>query len=191
MALLDFFNDVDGKREVAHGSDGRLNVSSRSDDRIYYISRDQSEAYSIVFDDAGATAGDYLVYLKNTNTNGKHLILHGAGVNSIDTGSSFKLVTVTDTPSGGAAITPTCMNRATPKTAAATVLGPVDSNSTPMTLTAGVELGHVGVSGIYGHEEFRIADAVRLGQDKAIAIELEQSVNTDVRCWGAIFFYYE
>lgn len=192
MSLVDLFNDKDGKREVAHGSDGRLNVSSRSDERIYYISRDTSQAYTLTFDDANATAADYVCYLRNTDATGKHLVIHSIGINCEDTTSKIDVVTVTGTQVGGATLTPGCLNRAAPQTASAQAAGPADSSSTPMTgLTTDIELDHVGIPNAFGHEEFRIQDSIRLGQDNAIAIQLGTSANANIRIWGVIFFYFE
>ena len=83
MALIiQFPNDTTGAQEFAHGSDGRLNVSSRVDVRRYYNSRDESESYSLVWDDASTATGDIVLYWKNTNTNGKHLVISSVGINS-------------------------------------------------------------------------------------------------------------
>ena len=191
MALIDFFNDVDGKREVSHGSDGRLNVSSRSDTRIYYNSRDLSDSYSVVFDYASATTADYVFYIKNTNTNGKHLVLNIVQLGCASTAAIYKLVTATDTPSGGSALTPSCLNRAAPTAAAVTCPSPANSNSAPMTLTAGVELDIVSGAGAYDHAELHSPDTIRLGQDQALAIELEFAAAADVRTYGAVTFYFE
>lgn len=194
MSYVDYLSDgaSKGSHQLAHGSDGRLNVTSRVDERIYYISRDNSEAFTMVFDDANATAADYVAYLKNTNAVGKHMVIHSIGVNCEAASSSFKLSVVTGTQSGGAAVTPTCLNRAAPKAAAATAAAPADSNSTPMTsLVEAFVLDHVGITGAYGHAEFRIQDSIRLAQDEAIAIELESAAAADVRCFGVVFFYFE
>lgn len=189
MPQLEYVSDVTGSDEKAKGSDGRGNVSSRTDTRSYYISRDESESYSLVFDDANCSAGDFVVYWKNTNTQGKHLVIGAAGVNSENVGS-FKIHIVTGTAAGGATVTPVCLNRAAPKSAAATALATADSDSTPMSgLTSEVEIDHVGVVA-GGHEEFRLGDRLRLGQDQAIAIEMDVGVNS-THVWGVIFGFYE
>ena len=192
MGYIDLLNDIDGKHEVVHGSDGRANVDSRSAERIYHISRTDSEAYAFVWDDANATAADFVAYLKNDDTQGRDLVVHSIGINCEDTEAIFKLHTVTGTQAGGASITPTCLNRARTKTASATAASPADSSSTPMTgLTSDGEMDMAGINDAYGHEEFRIQDAVRLGQGKAIGIELDFSTNANVRAFGVIFFYFE
>ncbi len=190
MALIDFFNFKDGKREVVHGSDGRANVSSRADSRGYYNSRDESESYSLVFDDANATALDFVIYLRNDKTDGKHMVIRSASVNG-EVASKFSLMTVTGTAAGGATATPVNLNFAgVSRSATATALTTADSSSTPMSgLTADKEIDHVQVVA-KGHEEFRLQDQVRLGQDQAIALRMDAGT-ADSQVFGVIFFYFE
>ena len=193
MPRIQFTNDVNGAFEEARGSDSRLNVSSRTDGRMYYNSRDSSEAYSLVFDDANATAGDYVLYLKNTKTDGEHLVVHAAGLNCEAASSSFKLSLVTGTAAGGTVATPVNLNQAgVSRSATAVAMTTADSNSSPMTgLSESAVLDHAGIGSAYGHEEFRIGDTIRLGQDQAVAIELEYAAAADVRAFGVLFFYFE
>lgn len=193
MARIEFINDENNAQGEVQGSDARLNVSSRSDSRAYYNSRDKSESYSVVFDDANADAGDYILYIKNTKTDGKELVVRSAGVNCEAAGSSFKLSMVTGTPSGGATLTPANLNQAgQAKSATTEVYGPADSSSTPMTgLTEDKTIDHAGISGAWGHEEFRLGDTLRLGQDQACAIELDSTTAADVRAFGVVFFFFE
>lgn len=41
-----------------------------------------------------------------------------------------------------------------------------------------------------GHEELRLGDRIRLGQNDAIALELNIGTVTP-ECFGVVFFYYE
>lgn len=193
MSLLDFFNSKTGAREVANGSDGRVNVSSRSDSRSYYNSRDESESYSVPFDDANASADDFVMYLKNDKTDGKHLIIRAISVNCEAATCTLKLSTVTGTAAGGAPVTPTNLNRGgVERSAAATALATVDSGVTPMSgLTEEFVIDHIGIDSPFGREEFRIDETLRLGQDQAIAIELDTAAAADVRVFGSIYFYFE
>ncbi len=192
MGRIEFTSDATGGREETQGSDGRLNVSSRADGRGYYNSRDESQSYSLVFDDANATAADYVVYLKN-NSSTKHLVIRSVGINCEAATSSFKLSVVTGTGGGGVGVTSTNLNQGgIAHSADVTALATVDSNSTPMSgLTEDKVIDHASIPSAYGHEEFRLQDQVRLGQDQAIAIELEYAAAADVRCFGVIFFYLE
>lgn len=187
---IDYTNDINNAEEKAKGSDGRLNVSSRADGRGYYNSRDASESYSLVFDDANATALDFVVYLKNTKTDGKHLVIRSASVNGEVT-SKFSFLLVTGTAGGGATATPTNLNQAgQAKQATAIALTTADSGSTPMSgLTAGVEFDHVQVTA-GGHEEFRFQDQVRLGEGQAVAMRMDAGT-ADSQVFGVIYFYFE
>lgn len=190
MPRIQYIDDVLGNFQEAHGSDSRLNVSSRADGRGYYNSRDQSESYVLIFDDANATVLDFVVYLKNIKTDGKHLVIRSAAVNcEVNTKVSF--VTVTGTAGGGVAATPANLNFAgVAKTATVTALTTADSGSTPMSgLTADVEIDHVNCLA-NGHEEFRFQDQVRLGQDQAIALRMDAGT-ADSQIFGVIFFYFE
>ncbi len=190
MPRIQYIDDVTGNLQETHGSDSRFNTSSRSDTRGYYNSRDESESYSLVFDDANCTVGDFCVHLQNTKTDGKHMVIRSASVNS-DSNSAFDLVLVTGTAGGGAvAATPLNLNQAgVAKTATATANTVVDSDASPITgLTAGSEFDHVNVAA-NGHEEFRTEDQIRIGQDQAIGIR--NKIGTGVSCFGIIFFYFE
>lgn len=181
---IQYTSDVSGCLEKAKGSDGRFNVSSRSDNRAYYNSRDESLAFSMVWDDTSSAAGDFIVYWKNTDTTGKQLVIDSIGLNSTNA-ASFKLHVVTGTATGTAA-TPVCLNQASPKSAQATT---VEAAGTAITgLTSAGTIDHAGCTA-GGHEEFRLRDRLRLGQDQAVAIEYEQG--TTGRTWGVIFAYYE
>ena len=191
MPRLQFVNDINGAIEETKGSDSRLNVSSRSDGRGYYNSRDESESYVLAFEDDNATIGDYIVYLKNEKSDGKHLVVRSASVNG-EAVSSFEFLRVTGTPGGGAVdATPTNLNQggvAKSATVAASVVA--DSGSSPISgLVDGVCIDHVQVTA-GGHEEFRFQDQLRLGQDQAIAIKMKKGT-ADSYAFGVIFFYFE
>lgn len=167
MAKIDYTNDVTSAEEIAKGSDGRLNVSSRADGRGYYNSRDLSESYTLTFNDANATTGDYVVYLRNDKTDGKHMVIRSISVNG-EVLSAFDLVTVTGTAGGGAAAAPVNMNQAgVAKSATTTALTTADSGSTPMSgLSTQFELDHLQVMA-GGHGEFLLQDQVRIGQKQS------------------------
>lgn len=190
MPRIQYIDDVNGNFQEAHGSDSRLNVSSRADGRGYYNSRDESESYVLIFDDANVTALDFIVYLKNTKTDGKHLVVRSASINcEVNTKASF--ITVTGTAGGGTTSTPANLNFAgIAKSATVIALTTVDSGVTPMSgLTADVEIDHVNcLAG--GHEEFRFQDQLRLGQDQAIALRMDAGT-ANSQIFGVIFFYFE
>ena len=180
-----FTSDKTGGLEKMRGSDGRANVSSRQDSRGYYNSRDESEAFSLAWDDASSAAGDFIIYWKNTDTTGRQLVIRWVNVNS-ELASSFKLHVVTGTAAAGSTITPFCLNRASPKTAAATAM---EAAGTPITgLSSSGVVSHASV-GVDGREQMNLDDMLRIGQDGAIAVEFEQGSTS--RTWGVIFGYYE
>lgn len=192
MALIDFFNDRDGKREVAHGSDGRLNVSSRSDSRGYYNSRDESQSFVMAFFDTRATAGDYVAYLKNDKTDGSHLVITGIGIGSQTGSSVFKLITCTGTITGGNSATPVNLNQGgVSRSATVTARTTSDSNTSPLVNVAEADLiDIIGISEAYGHGDFHLNNQFRLGQDQAIAIEFDIG-STDDDVFGSLFFFFE
>lgn len=187
---IDFRSDSSGGDERAQGSDNRLNVSSRSDGRGYYNSRDASESYTLPFSDLNCTTGDVVVYLRNDKSDGKHMVIRSASINS-DTAVGFEFVTLTGTAAGGAVnATPVNMNQAgVARTATATAVTVVESDVSPISgLVVGVEIDHLAVVA-GGHGEFLFQDQLRLGQDQAIGIVAKSG--TAVSAFGTIFFYFE
>ena len=182
---IDYSSDRNGGTEEVSGSDKRMNVSARVDSRIYYNSRDEQQAFVLPWDDASSEAGDEVLYWKNDNVLGKHLIITAINVNS-EFAASFKLHAVSGTAAGGAAAIPACLNRASPKAAAATARTAVTGALSG--LTSIVELGHISV-GADGSGKMDVLDAIRLGQDGAISIEFEQGATS--RTWGTVIGYYE
>lgn len=183
MAIeIQFSNDVTNAKEDTHGSDGRLNVSARIDGRGYYVSRDDQLSFSLVWRSTLNDAGSFPVYWQNTDTD-KHLVIRSVGVNAELT-STFKLHAVTGTAAGGSSLTPACLNRAAPRVAAAISRG----NGLITGLTSDVEIDHASVVA-NGHEEFRLQNELRLGQNGAIAIELD-SGSTGI-IFGVLFGRYE
>jgi hypothetical protein len=184
---IQFTSDSTGSLEKARGSDSRFNVSSRQDSRSYYNSRDKSQAFSLVWDDASSAAGDYIVYWKNTDTTGKHFVVDSVGVNSISR-ADFCLMEVTGTATGGVASPPVCLNRASPRVAQSTAR--TADTSPILGLTSGVIIDHVSVTA-GGHEEFRLHDRLRIGQDSAIALKCHTTDTSPTRSWGVVFGFYE
>lgn len=194
MSFLDFIDSNTKGESQAAGTDGRSDVSARADSRGYYNSRDKSESFSVVFDDAGATADDYVLYLKNDKTDKQHLVVRSSGVNCIAAGALFTLSKVTGTPSaGGGSVTPFLLNQAGEENSASvTCKAPANSNSSDMTgLTDDGVIDKVGVAAAYGHSEFRLEDQLRLGPGQACAIKLTAAAGTNVRSWGVLYFFFE
>ena len=186
MGEINYKNDRTRACEVAEGSDGRLNVSSRSDTRSYYISRDEGGAYSVPFDFQSATAGEFGCYWKNSDT-AKTLVIDSIGVNSVEA-SRVKLWFVTGTAGGGTSLTPTNLNKMSGN-ASQSISMEGGSASTGITgLTTAELIDFIYVPAL-GHEEFRLQDRVRLGQNDAIAIEYDEGTTGDLS--GVVFGFFE
>lgn len=184
MSKILFTSRVTGSLEEASGTDKRLSVSSRQDSRSYYNSRDKSQCFSLVWDDATSAVGDFVLYWKNTDTTGKELVIDSVGLNSEFSGA-FTLEVVTGTPSGQV-VAPFCMNTSRPKTAQALAVEAAGTAITGLTSVGVVD--HAGTKA-EGHEEFRLDDRLRIGQDQAVAIKYSQGATG--RTWGVVFGFYE
>lgn len=184
---IQFTSDNTGSLEKTKGSDSRLNVSARTDARSYYNSRDKGQTYSMVFDMQSAAAGEHVVYFVNTSTTGLVFVVDAIGVNSVEA-SRLKLWFVSGTAAAGNELTPTNLNRNSANAATATARegGSAATGITGLTNEAIIDMAYVPAT---GHEEFRLKDRIRLGQNDAIAIEYDEGTTGDVS--GVIFGYYE
>ena len=187
MARIEFRNDVTRATEETEGSDGRLNVSSRQDGRSYYISRDQGQAYSTTFSNAAAADGDFSFFLKNTSTT-KTLVIDSIGVNTAVDTTRVKLWFASIASQAGDAVTPVNLNKDSSNDAQCTFL---EHNTTAIaTITKlGGAIDDVQIS-TSGHEELRLVDRVRLGQNDAVVLEVVTTANTPI-IFGVCFFYFE
>lgn len=184
---IEYKSDKTRGKEDVEGSDGRLNTSSRSDERAYYNSRDEEQCYTVPFDFQNATAGEFGVYWKNTNTNDKELVISSIGINSVEA-SRIKLWFVSGTAAGGTSIVPTNLNRHSSNSASASAMEG-GSGATGITGVTGESLIDFLYVSAAGHEEFRLSDRIRLGQNDAIALEYNEGTTGDFS--GVIFGYYE
>jgi len=188
MARIEYRNDVTRATEEMEGSDGRANVSSRVDGRAYYIARDQGQNYNMVFEHSAAADGQYSAYLQNTSTD-KTLVVTHIGLNATNI-ARIKLWEVTGTATDGVSVVPKNTNLVSSNDAAA---------ATALHDGGGTTIGGLSVSGAAiddvqlsanGHEEFRLNDTLRLGQNDAIAIEMDTGTSTPL-VFGLIAFFYE
>ncbi len=185
MTQINYPNDVTGSIQIAHGSDGRLNVSSRIDGRRYYNSRDLEQSYSVPFQDADADAAEFVAYIKNTDTT-KTLVVSSIGINSSIAGT-FILHKMNSTVGTGTDLVPVNLNFASPNTAAMIAVKG----------TGGVGVAGAGSAAILdvlqvatnAHEEFRLENTLRLGQNQAVAIEYDRGASSVVE--GVFFIFFE
>ena len=187
MARIEYKNDVTRALEEMEGSDGRANTSSRSDGRRYYLSRDQGQAYSMTFEHSAAADGQYSFYLQNTSPT-RRMVVSAVGLNSTNI-ARLKLWFVTGTAANGVARTPRNMNAQSSN--AAEVIALHDGGGTAISgLTVnGDELDDLRMP-VNGHEEFRLADAIHMGQNDAIAVEMDTGTSTPL-IHGVVFFFME
>lgn len=184
---IEYKNDITRALQEVEGSDGRLNVSSRVDERAYYNSRDQAQCYTVAFDFQDATVGEFGTYWKNTNTNGKTLVISSIGINSVEA-SRIKLWFVSGTAAGGTTLVPTNCNRSSSNDATSIAME-AGSAATGITGLTGEALIDFLYCSAAGHEEFRLSDRIRLGQNDAIAVEYDEGTTGDLS--GVIFGYFE
>jgi len=190
MSKIDYSSDKSGGLEEARGSDSRLNVSSRSDSRSYYNSRDEAQAYSVPFAMADAAVGEFVVYWRNTSSDRK-LVIDAIGFNAIENAHAI-LHYVSGTAAGGNELTPTNLNKSSSNaapsdsTVSAMEGGAAATGITGLTSISVIDRANVQAN---GHEEFRLADRLRLGQNDAIAIEYD--VGTTGNFSGVVFGFYE
>lgn len=185
---IQFANVVTNAQEEAQGSDGRLNVSARADAREYYRSRDQSSAFTLSWEDASSADGDFILYWKNTATDGRHLVVDKIEMHS-EGAAHWILHTGNDeTATGGVATTPFCMNNAVPLTAPATARTAV--SSTIATVTPNLVIARAGA----GADEMAVMhfeNTLRLGQDQSILLEMQETSGTPDKTWGTAYGFYE
>ena len=185
MTQINYPNDITGSIQIAHGSDGRLNVSSRSDGRAYYNSRDLENAYAIPFQDADADAAEFVAYIKNTSTTLTFVVSH-IGINSSIAGS-FVLHKMDAATATGTALVPINMNFASPKAASLQALKGAGGVGVAVAATDGIiDVVQIATN---AHEEFRLADTLRLGQNQSIAIEYDRGASSVVE--GVFFGFFE
>jgi len=188
---IKFTNDVTKGEEEAQGSDGRFNVSSRSDSRGYYNARDEGRLFTVTYEMTDPVAGEYVAYWRNADPNRQLVIVH------VDIAcllaARVKLNFVTGVASAGTELTPVNSNKASSNDAADDAVVMAMKGGAAATgiggLTADGEISFIGV-GAADTGEFHVEELVRLGQNDAIGIEVDEIASTgDV--WGTIVGYYE
>lgn len=181
------FSDDNGNIGKVGGNNKRMKTSASTGSKIYYNSRDEEQAYSAVYEMTDASAGEYVMYVKNTSTTARTLVLKGVAANSINA-ASFKLWFVTGTAADGSSGTPVNLNKGSSNSATAESR---EGGSAAAGISGLVTDGLIDIvfTDDNGHEEFRLEDSVRLGQNDAIAIEYDRGTTGDVA--GVVFGYFE
>lgn len=174
-----------GQIEEASGSDKRLDTSSRSSERIHYVSRDDGQAYTVVSHDPTGAAGTFALYLQNISSAGLLLYVDKIRTGGIET-TLWKVFFVTGIAAGGSVLTPVNMNKSSSSAAAANARG--DDSITGLTTDGEIASFRTDAN---SHDEVKFDDAVILGQNDAIAIEVDTDDGTPNIVEMDITFYME
>lgn len=188
---IGYTDDRAGTEGVVRGSDGRWNTSARTDGRIFYNARDRKLTFNFTFEALNVAVGEYFAYWKNISST-HELVFNHVGLNAELAGQGIQLVEV-DGDADGDIVVPKAVNL-NQSTASAHALCRVMTDGTGIEDLAekGVPLDYASIEGVYGHEELRILDTVRLHQDEACALKLNrQSSAADCDIWGLWVGYYE
>lgn len=187
MARIEYKNDMTRALEEMEGNAGRANVSSRTDGRRYYISRDQGQAYSMTFEHSAAADGQYSMYLQNTSPT-RTMVVSAIGLNA-DNIVRIKLWQVTGTATNGVAQVPHNLNAQSSNAAEVTALHDGGGTAISGLTVSGIAIDDIRLAA-NGHEEFSLNDSIHLGQNDAIAIEMDTGTSTPL-VHGVVFFFME
>lgn len=166
--------------EAARVTDSnRLQVESESSLRQFFISRDSSQVYHAISEDATALANEEIFYIQNTSTTKKLFI--GNVLVTNDVNMKFRIKKVTGTASGSA-ITAENLNLTSSNSPEATIVG--NGGITGLT-----DDGDILVCrSLAGSSRLiNFADTVILGQNDAIAIEIEDNAAVEI----TVDFHFE
>jgi len=151
----------------------RLDVSSRIASRQYYESRDEGQVYTVISVDATAVANEESIYVQNTSTS-KDMVIDKIII-STDTASLWRIKFVTGTATGSSVLTPVNLNKGSSNSAQATCRG----DGAVGNITDDGDIGLIRVEAA-SHDEIDFNEALRLGQDDAIAVECETNAAVEI-----------
>ncbi len=180
MRNLTRIEDGGGKNGFSTvSSNQRLDVSARAARREYYESRDNGNVYTAISIDATALAGEEIIYLQNISTI-NDMIVERLTI-SVDTNSTWTVKFVTGT-AAGTSITPVNLNKASSNSALANILG---NGAVTGTTDDGVIFQKRFVAN--DHDELQFSQALRLGQDDAIAVECGANAAVEI----VVLFHFD
>ncbi len=158
------FEDGTGTGNLA-GVDSTNRVLTRAvtETEIFNASNTSQEAYTITSIDAGPSAGEYILYIKNTDTTKDFHISH-IEFAAADSDVLWKLHEVTGTASGSSALTPFNLNLGSGKTATMTARG--DGAVAGLSTVAVFHTAR-------NNDEIPFAGSLILGLNDAIAVEYD------------------
>ena len=186
MARIEYKNDQTRALEESEGSDGRLNVDARSGSLPYHVSKHKGQAYAFVYEHLAGADAEYSFYLQNTSTS-KTMVIESVDINASAL-CSVKMEVVTGTAAGAGDVIPRNVNLASANDAVGVFKQDTGGAITGLT-DSGSAIDYIQV-GAGGHEELKLNERLRLGQNDAVALEIHSTATTsDV--FGVIFFHYE
>jgi hypothetical protein len=164
MALQ--IDDGKGRGNVAGVTKGnRILVAAETASTAHFVSEIGGRAFSVISHDAGADAGDKILYFKNTDPDRDFFVdaIQVGAVQSV----LWKVHVATGTASGGSTVTPTNLNLKSSVSASATVLG-----TSAITVTLGAQLATTRTAATHT-AEISFDDILILGTGDAIAVEYD------------------
>jgi len=150
----------------------RLQAEAEASSRQFFISRDIGQVYHGILEDAGATANEEILYLRNASTT--KLLFIGQVTISTDTAAKFRIKKVTGTATGSDVV-PENLNSTSANAADVEFKG--NGAVTGLTDDGDVFVGRVSADNSFVTE---FGDALILGQNNAIAIETETTASIDI-----------
>lgn len=148
----------------------KLLAESESAPRDFFVSRDDGQVFAVQSEDAATAANEETLYLQNTSTD-KDLIIDDVII-CADAATKFRLKFVTGTAAGSSALTATNLNKSSSNSAAIIARG--DGAVTGLTDDGDIAIISVAADDT---QEIKLDEALRLGQDDAIAVESEGIAN--------------
>jgi hypothetical protein len=115
----------DGKgtgRKAEVNSENMLVTRSVTESHLSHVADDEGIAYIITVDDVGPVAGEYTLYIKNTNSSDV-FVVDCMTLNNVDADVVWKIHQVTGTAAGASVLTPINTNLSSGNTADMTVRG--------------------------------------------------------------------
>ena len=142
----------------------------------------------MTYDHPSAADGQYSFYLQNTSTN-LVLVISAVVVNATNI-ARVKLWEITGTAADGVARTPKNENLSSANDAdTSTALHDGGGTTISGLSTSGIEIKDASIIA-NGHVRLELKDTVRLGQNNAIALEMDTGTSTPT-IFGEIEFFFE
>lgn len=146
----------------------QLVAKAITEPRVAYVAINDEQSFVVTVEDAGPSAGEYTLYVKNTSEH--PFVVDIIRTNNVDADVIWKLHKVTGTAGGASALTPVNTNLASGKTADLTARGGAGGVTG---LTSSEVMYEWFGGGAYNSTKVVFDSTVVLGQDDAIALEFD------------------